>query len=584
MVETRAQKRRREYADALEETKRTRRVEIETLERLVKVLPDAAMIVMYRLPYPTIRNFCAVSKAIATFCGEFLGDAFWRAAWLSDRRAFTRDEHAIIDFRASLLLESWDLDDELWDTLHLPDEARTEKFVRDVARSPRAHIWVRYEAALLSPELNELMLLRLGGTWRRRDSAFGEDEDDSEIRVALLSDAKNGIAGGAAWWDDLDGEDLIIVSRLNARFQYFQTVGLEPRHVAKRKEESYPVIDLPYVGEVQGKIDEDNLTSSEIMEKATDPYRHDVPRAQRKIQENVPSFHPSDPDGASAEHINPDDPAYEELLIEKMTRQILGTDSGGRRGIRVVVFAVPTAKTSLIGGYKGRGSMRVVRKKDVVVLFDGKDYWTHLFVEKGDPARFTRWGAEEGDPAVLRRRFLGTYVANGSEPDDRTTASRLQVLLSVVVELVRNDLPRSLAVRMKRPMYDVTPGTYQIEIDKLGWTVPAFRAHVLTDRVLQDHFVDPEDRAARHRSALRFGDVARVPRDEDARRYLLRRIEPAGGERPYEVIWDRRTGFPFCHHRGLPVGAFADRFRTEREPSLCPDNACSRARVPSSWK
>ncbi len=569
-------KRKREFVEELETTKRLRGREIALLERLIEGLPEIALTVMYELPYPTIRNFCAVSKTIARFCGGFLDDAFWQAAWLSDRRVFTPNEHATIDDDAHVLLRGEDLARILWRTLHLPDDVHGDTLKRDVVKSPRAHIWARYEAVLLDRMLQETLMFRLGGTWRRQDSAFPYETQtqgsDSEPYIAVLSDGKNGTVRGSAWWDGMGGEDPIIAGTVAHRGQGEALLGDR----AFERNEVYPARPIAWktVREATKYPTALRIVTASWGKKT----RKLASAAAGGARVDVDDSYPDDPDGADARQISPDQDEY--APVPEMSRRFLmDVAEKTERGPRLVLYALPKAEKRLVGDYSASDGMAVVAKRHAIVLFNGKDYRLRAAVGgPKEPSRFITYGDRPGRPALLLHQFDAVHQPIDSRVEDPLVESRLVSSVRLQVELERNthqleEYPPTLP-------YHARPGTYQAWMMDIRWTTSAFRSNIMTDRVLQERFVDAGDRARRHgERTLAFADVARVPRDEDAGRYLLRRIDPLDGERPYEVIWDRRTGFPFCHHRGLPVDAFAERFRTEREPSFCPDNACNRAHV-----
>ncbi len=581
-------KRKREFEEELAEVKRTRGAEIALLEQLIKVLPDAAVIVMYQLPYPTIRNFCAASKAIAAFCDRHLDDAFWHAAWLSDRRVFAGQDQKGIDRIASLLLAGAGIGEELWKTLHLPIGARGQTLEKDVARSPRAHIWARYEAVFLSVDLLEGMLKRLDGKWRDAAEA-PRGTVDTSLYISVLSDQFNG--NNVYWWDDLLETGDIIVSPLPIHGQIRHQLGLSKYDVDPP--EAYPVFPVRLPRDV--RIPD---SAADVLRDATETRMRPVisPRVHGSVPDlayeagielKKKPYFSEDPGGADVESILMDSDAYRDLRIAETFDEFLSSHD---YQLRFILFAVPEQEIRWLSDYDGPGSAKVATKGTAVVLFDTDDH--AVLSEKSQlelpfNSRFIRYGTGTGRPGVIIIAGELSFIP-GRFPRGRDFDPRLFVgaRTTFIVEVERNSTPLELVALKGVPAYDVMEDTLQLLIPALRWSSTTLRAHVLTDRLLQERFVDAADREARHRpmsiSAPRFADVARVPRDEDARRYALRRIEPVDGGRPYEMIWDRRTGMPFCHHRGLPVGAFAERFRTEREPSLCPDRACGRAHVPLS--
>ncbi len=571
-------KRKRASDDDLEWTIRQRGKEIALLEKLISNTPEIVEPVMYHLPYPTIRNFCAVSKTIAEFCGQFLDDAFWRAMWLSDRRVFTVNEQALLTDSADVLLRGDGVGEDLWRTLRLPDSVRGEK-LEPLSRSPRAHVWARYEAVLLDPELQEVLLTRLDGTWRHHDQSFpltpnGSPKVDTELHIAVLSDGKNGTVRGTAWWDDMGEDDLVISDR------FLRSAGQREAPLGNRvvqRNSFYPALRIRR-GPMTRRAG--SRTAGNILIGSWLDTKWKLVNVLGAMAVEIYASYAADPGGAP---VHQPEPGQDEFAPawEMSNRFLLSVYEKPEHSPRLLVYALPTAKIHPAFDYDGGDGLAVIEKKHAIVLFDGKDYRLRPRNPNQHPPEFFTYGDGQGRPALIKRRF--DAVHHPKDPrESRPTVLSLVSSVLLQVELERNahrldECPPTLP-------YDTNPDTYQVWTKYVSWTVAAFRMNILTDRVLQERFVDAGDRARRHalerRRVFAFADVARIPH-EDTQRYMLRRITPAGGERPYEVIWDRQLGFPFCHHRGLPVGAFAERFLTEHDPSFCPENACKRAHVSS---
>lgn len=575
-------KKRKRVLESDEDIKKRLRRELELLESFVIKYKEVALLVIYNLPYRSIRNLCKVSSTIQEFCTAKLDDRFWRAMWIADSQILTNKERQLIDDTAELILTNeWTSQLDLFFPT-LPQASQKSGFERDISQSNSIHVFARYEAMLNLGSILGRILRRLGSKLTPSSSLIPEI-GSTEIYTILTHNFENGIVDGTAWWDKLKDDDYIILETTDGCTlvgvqQVFSVPSIEYR------ESLYPVFEL-----TSALLELKKPTQLlQIMSEANDilfsygiePYIEMDPLGTRflkdtfdeVINEKWPSslqpYKSIEIEDIEKVQTKPD---YKRLSVKDVVTHAHNTVIPS---IRVQIIAVPSHLKKPISGYTGEGGLTAIRKSQAIILFDSFEQQRKPEPYESVLVKFS-WRVPKGSDTFIEHSALLGTIDEWSHTIDgkKELPFRVMFLGSYSRDPTNENALGNLWV----------PRTSDFEVifDDIKLRTFDIRHTIYTEKLESEYNVFPELRLEQHNLQQQRTLNLSVVDDEigetitNERNLCLRTIF---AERSmHQVIWDKRSKRPLCKHV-FEQGELKRWLVEEKDPrntqNLCPKRSC----------